>query len=204
MTIAFQEKYNQYRVYVSLGHRNSIQKYFGVGTYGTKRKALFAAKKEHAELIELHRTNAPTDHPFVLPLRYREGTTRTSPIVIRNITITLESKFKNEPDWSILTRSQQFHTYPPNILIQFFKYKNGKRINGVGTYKRFKITSSHAWDMTYREAIDHYISLKPQYFEYRQEMLDAKPNWHDEVWPFILNKARNYYGEGFYRDCGGD
>lgn len=190
-------------MYVSLGHRNSIQRTFNVNTYGGKRKAHNAAKKEHVRLLELHRTNEPIDHPFILPLKYREGTQRVSPIEIRNITITLESKIKNEPDWSIYTNSQRFHTYPPNILIQFFRYKNGKRITGVGTYKRFKITSSYAWDIVYQETIDHYISLKPQYFEYRQEMLDAKPSWKNEVWPFILNKARAYYGEEFYLDCGG-
>lgn len=203
MTINFQEKYNRYRVYISLGHRDSIQRTFHVETYGGKRKALNAAKKEHARLIDIHRTQQLEDHPFILPLKHREGTTRVSPIEIRNITITLDSKYANEPDWSIRQKSQQFHTYPPNILIQFFKYKNGKRITGIGTYKRFKLTSSHVWDMVYRETIDHYITLKPQYAKYRQEMLDKKPSWEKKVWPFILNKTKSYYGEDFYLDCGG-
>lgn len=203
MTINFQEKYNRYRVYISLGHRDSIQRTFHVETYGGKRKALNAAKKEHARLIDIHRTQQLGDHPFILPLKHREGTTRVSPIEIRNITIVIESKFTNEPEWTCGKASQVFHTYPPRILIQFFSYSKGLRTTDVNTYKRFRIDSSASFDLTYMEAIDHYITLKPQYARYRQEMLDKKPSWKKEVWPFILNKTKSYYGEDFYLDCGG-
>ena len=195
MTINHQKKHKRYRVYVSLGHRDSIQKYFGYGAngvYKTQKKAFMAAQKEHQFLQEKHMPADPKKHPFILDIKHREGAIKNCPINIRHISLTLESNMKGiSPDWSITKKRQVFHSYPPILLFQKFKYRRGKRVSKQ--YKRVKVHSSLSWQLSWFEIIDYYLECLPQYEGSRAEMLEAMPDWKAEIWPWLEEKSQRYF-----------
>lgn len=194
MTVSHQEKYKRYRVYISLGHRDSIQKYFhygsSVSSYKSEPAAKRAAHKAHKELVAIHR---PVDksHPFELPEKHRMGKKRRSPMPIRNISIALAPCKKGcMPDWTIDPRYKSFHTYPPYFNVMRFDYGEvGRR---PVAQKSIRINSSRSYKSQCVDVIDAYIEIFPEYADYRDEMLKCMPTWK-QFWGYIWDRAKERY-----------
>ena len=196
MTISHQEQYKRYRVYIPLGHRDSIQRVFGYGKqgkYNTPKEALEAAEEAHERLTDEH---APVDltNPFTLDIKHRVGTRRESPMEIRNMILMLSTcKSHLTPDWTITRKYKSFHTYPPCFCVQRFDYTDGVRKTLAS--HRIPINSSRSYALACREAVDAYIGIYPDYESYRDEMIRRMPQW-SVAWEFIQKKANKRY-EGF-------
>jgi len=191
MSISHQPEHKRYRVYCSLGHKNSVQKYFGYGAQGNYLSKLAAAKLMEQSLIAEHRP-VSKDHPFTLEEKFSCGTKRKSPIPIRGIFINMASVKKGRSiDWTITQRRALFNTYAPYFAIMRFDL-NGKR--ELRATKCVRIDSRSSYKLACNTAIDEYLKIYPEYKAYKAELLDAMPSW-TMFWAYVKPKAEKLYKE---------
>ena len=195
MTISHQKDYKRYRVYISLGHKDSIQRVYGYGEqgkYSNEKEALAAATLEH-DLLRIKHRPVDRTHPFALDNKHSMGKRSESPLNIRNMIIAIASMRDNcEPDWSINPNHKEFHTYAPYIQVQRFKYVGEKRL--VVASERIPINSSRSYRQSCIEAVDAHIRIFPEFKDYRSAMIAEMPRW-SVVWAFIQRKAKERYGD---------
>jgi hypothetical protein len=194
MSVCDQAQHQRYRVYCSLGHKDSIQEYFGyspLGHYKTKAQALQEAIKRDEQLRKLH---TPVDRsltPFLLAVKHRSGRAKENPMPLRHVQMKIEHHVKSHPDWKLYKTHQIFNTYPPNISFVVYKHESHETL----PHKRWSIRDSRDWEAIWLDMVDYYIMQMPQYKKHKSAMIEAMPDWNTMCWPFIKAKAIASYGE---------
>lgn len=145
--------HNKYRVYVS--HCDGdIQEYY---------PKLKEAKARYNEIIKDRRASVDGNphHPFCYKSK--------NPVKIKmvNLTVTLGGKYC-EPNWSTKKNYIAFHKVPPYFSVSYIDRARRRT-------KNFRINDTRSIGLTWREAIDFYVTVYPQYEHIKSELYGAMP-----------------------------
>ena len=198
MSINHQEKHKRFRVYVSLGHKNSIQEYFGYGEqfgkYRSKAVALKAAKARHAELVKAWRPPALADNPFKLDGKFSCGKRGADWLPLKCVSVRLESKNKAHPEWKVFKRHIRFSTYAPRLYVEKYQYINDRRV--LLFRERYSIDDSRLFKGAWSLMCEDYCKHMPIYKPHINKMIDAAPS-HKVFCERVLEHGRRIYGDDF-------
>ena len=198
MSINHQEAHKRFRVYVSLGHKNSIQEYFGYGeqfgAYRSKSAALKAAKARHEELVKEHCPPALADNPFKLDKRFSCGVRGADWIPLKCVTVRLETNIKYLPEWKAFKNHIRFGTYAPRLYVEKFQYINDRRVTMFR--EGYCIEDSRLFKSAWALMCLDYCRHMPIYKPHIDKMLDAAPS-HKTFCKEVKEHARRIYGDDF-------
>ncbi len=198
MSISHQEAHKRFRVYVSLGHKHSIQEYFGYGeqfgAYRSKSAALKAAKARHTELVSEFRPPALADNPFKLDKKYSCGVRGADWITLKCVSVRLESNIKYLPEWKVFKNHIRFSTYAPRLYVEKFQYINDRRVTMFR--EKYPIDDSRHFKAAWSLMCLDYCRHMPIYKPHINKMIDAAPS-HKEFCSNVLEHAKRIYGDDF-------
>jgi len=181
------------RVYISrkLYGKPAIQEYFSLHNMTDKQRIDQWAKAEarHDELLA-EWDNGLGDKPWA------SGRNTVSlngnSFTIKNIYLGLESNIKSHPEWGKSNNYYFFDTYPPSVCVQIYINTANKRRYRVG--KTFSFRSNRQFKQAFLDAIDFLLEQKPELVQYREDMLEAVPEF-SAIKDKLHDRFLNLYGD---------